>query len=69
MTNTEAMASDETTQVEPHRRANCVIAFVSSSMNPAPSRKHCQDHRPVVRRMPGSTSVADAARINQRATA
>ena len=43
---TDAIASDATTQVEPHSSANWMIDFVSSSMKPAPSRKNCHDQPP-----------------------
>src|SRR3954462_4420246 len=43
---TDAIATEATTQVEPHNSANWIIDLVSSSMKPAPSRKNCHDHRP-----------------------
>ena len=56
ITSTDAMASDATIHVDPHSNANCVIAFVSSSMNPAPSRKH------LPRPSAGSCAACPAAR-------
>ena len=38
----DRIASEATTQVEPHRSANWMIDLVSSSMNPAPRKKKCQ---------------------------
>ena len=47
---TDAIASEATTQVDPHNSANWMIDLVSSSMNPAPRRKNCHDQRRAVRR-------------------
>ena len=69
MPSTEAIASDATTHVDPHNSANWMIAFVSRSMKPAPSRKNCHDHAP---RPPGpggsahsvaKTAMTENARI------
>ena len=70
--NTEAMASDATTQVEPHSSANCVIDRVSSSMKPAPSKKNCQEKLPASEDTEGTlvtitTENTETASINASA--
>ena len=64
---TDAIASDATTQVEPHNSANWMIDFDSSSMKPAPSRKNCHDHRPPCPRVVHSTTTVDTTRISASA--
>jgi hypothetical protein len=45
-----------------------MIDFVSRSMNPAPSRKNCQDHEPGSERMTGMTSTDEAIRTSASAS-
>ena len=56
---TDAIASDATTHVDPHNSANWMIDFVSSSMNPAPRKKNCQDHAPASPRSVSMTAATE----------
>ena len=67
MTSTAAMASDATTQVEPHSSANWMIDFVSSSMKPTPRKKKCHEKRPADCPSTPRTAITENASTSARA--
>ena len=59
--------SDATTQVDPHSRANWMIDFVSSSMNPAPRKKNSHDHLRAAPRTTANTDRIETSSTTARA--
>ena len=59
MISTERMASEATTHVEPHNRANWMIDLVSSSMKPAPRKKKCHENATDVPHSTPRTATTD----------
>ena len=63
-----AMASDATTQVDPHSSANWMIDFVSSSMKPAPRKKKCQEKVTAVPHTTPRTATTDTTSTDTTST-
>ena len=61
------MASDATTQVEPHNSANWMIDLVSSSMKPAPRKKKCHEKPTDVPQSTPRTATIDTTRTSASA--